>query len=151
VGVTTVGGSPVVVVSLDDAENEVVRNLPIGEADSEGMEEEAVRALMRAEEGSKPSNSKHNYHAGVNEYRKIDVLLMWSIPRWSGYVCRGRRCRCGGGDHSSARERSRRHLRWHDRRGVRREGVADSEGSWRDDVNRGALQPRMVGCKEERE
>jgi hypothetical protein len=36
------------------------------------MQEEAVRALMRAEEGSKPLNSKHNSRAGVNEYRKID-------------------------------------------------------------------------------
>jgi hypothetical protein len=75
VGVTTwfrVGRSPVVGVLLDDAENEVVRSLPIAEGDPEGLQEEAVRALMRAEEGSKPLNSKHNYRAGLNSYRKID-------------------------------------------------------------------------------
>jgi hypothetical protein len=48
----------VAVVVLDDAEDETVRNLPIGEGDPEGIEEEAVRALARAEEGSRPLNNK---------------------------------------------------------------------------------------------
>ena len=67
VGVMTcvrVGGSLVVVVVLLDAEDEIVRNLPIGEEDPEGMEEEAVRALARAE-GSRALNSKPSSGGGI--------------------------------------------------------------------------------------